>query len=350
MNLNDNIPYLNNNQTFETGFTFRNYEMPAGRPSAPTKICPDNDILSLDEIKEDRPRLITLGEEPAIKWLARRGLIRNTMQCPQCNIPCSLVNDNGIDGRKWKCRLCSRNRSVRIDSFFFRSHLSLSQLIVVLYCWAYDFPQTQALRECGIQDNGHTLPDWYNFCRDMCQKYLEENPSEIGGMDPNTGEPIDVEIDESMFFKRKYNVGNHLHGHWVFGGIERDSGKCFLVRVADRGRHTLEEAIRRFILPGSHIISDGWAAYAHVEEIDHGIYTHSTVIHDQNFVDPSDNRTHTQNIEGMWMHAKAKLRRQRGTSDSLFDSYLVEFMWRCHFREWDQFAAIIYCIRRYYCL
>ena len=42
----------------------------------------------------------------------------------------------------------------------------------------------------------------------------------------------------------------------MFGGIERDTGKCFLVEVPDRTRATLEPIVLQLILPGSHIISD----------------------------------------------------------------------------------------------
>ena len=46
-------------------------------------------------------------------------------------------------------------------------------------------------------------------------------------------------------------------GHWVFVGIERGSGKCFLVEVPDRRVVTLKDAIVQYILPGTHIVSDG---------------------------------------------------------------------------------------------
>ena len=58
------------------------------------------------------------------------------------------------------------------------------------------------------------------------------------------------------------------------------------------------------------------------------MYTHSTVVHQEHFVDPDDNEVHTQSVENMWMRAKRKIRRQFGTSDALFPSYLHEFIWR----------------------
>ena len=42
------------------------------------------------------------------------------------------------------------------------------------------------------------------------------------------GEGRIVEIDESKFGQRKYQRGCAVNGQWVFGGIERDSKRCFL--------------------------------------------------------------------------------------------------------------------------
>ena len=49
-----------------------------------------------------------------------------------------------------------------------------------------------------------------------------------------------VEIDESMFgHKRKYNRGRVSEGAWVFGMVERGSGRALTFRVPDRTRETL---------------------------------------------------------------------------------------------------------------
>ena len=34
-----------------------------------------------------------------------------------------------------------------------------------------------------------------------------------------------VEIDDSMFDRREYNRGHKVKGQWVFGGVDRESGK-----------------------------------------------------------------------------------------------------------------------------
>ncbi len=144
---------------------------------------------------------------------------------------------------------------------------------------------------------------------------------------PN-GDRIIVEIDESHFFKRKYNRGRMLGNHWVFGGIQRNSGECFLVEVPDRTRQTLETEIQQYIAPGTRIIHDGWASYAEIHNIPGQDYDHDTIIHDTNFVDPADPEIHTQNIENCWGRVKRTLRAQCGTSQAQFHSQLHEFMFR----------------------
>ena len=62
----------------------------------------------------------------------------------------------------------------------------------------------------------------FNFIREVCAEYFKQNPVVIDG--PG----IEVEIDESKFGRRKYNRGRWQEGHWVFGGIERTTGKSYL--------------------------------------------------------------------------------------------------------------------------
>ena len=66
-----------------------------------------------------------------------------------------------------------------------------------------------------------------------------------------SGPGVEVEIDESKFGKRKYNRGRVVDGHWVFGGIERGSGKCFLVEVEKRDAATLLPSISQHVRPGN---------------------------------------------------------------------------------------------------
>lgn len=269
-----------------------------------------------------------------LQWAARRKLIRNSVTCTTCNQPAALNRyTQGTDGYRWRCSAHNFTHSVRSGSFFANSRLPIRKIIRFMYLWCHDLPQDFIMFELDMgEDSRHTVVDWANFMRDVCQEHLIRNPQEIGGFN-DTGEPVIVEIDESLFFHRKYHRGAHHPGHWVFGGVERTTGRCFMMEVPDRRRETLEPIIERFILPGSHIISDGWPAYAHVENIRGGIYMHDVVVHERHFVDPDSPDVHTQNIENTWMRAKRKVKRQFGTSRNLFHTYIFEFLWRNKFRN-----------------
>ena len=55
------------------------------------------------------------------------------------------------------------------------------------------------------------------------------------GCSENTGGPNKtVEIDESNFGRLKYHRGHAVKGQWESGGVERESGKTYLVPVPDR--------------------------------------------------------------------------------------------------------------------
>ena len=324
----------------------------AGRPGGPQSIVPANQMLTPAQMAAESWRLVTLAAElntteSTLQWAARRRLVHNAVTCPRCARPATLVARADVtDGHHWRCARCRFTKSVRSGSFFERSHLSISSIVVIAYCWAVDMPQKLIAREADVQTKA-TIVDWCNFLREVAGDYIMRRPTEIGGFD-NNGWPVVVEVDESKYYHRKYHRGQWRKGHWVFGGFERGTGKSFLVEVPDRTRRTLYRIIREHILPGSHIVHDGWRAYDTIHRIRRGIYTHQKIVHQRHFVDPNDPEVHTQNIENLWMRAKRKLRRQFGTSEPLFPSYLHEFLFREMTRDREVFSAVLECIRHSY--
>jgi len=163
----------------------------------------------------------------------------------------------------------------------------------------------------------------------------------MGGMD-DQGHPIVVAIDESNSFHRKYHRGQWREGHWVFAGIESGTGKCFLIEVSDRTAATLQPLIQRYILQGSHIMSDGWPSYANIDQLTNwgmaSTCTLSLCIRD--ILSILLMLTYTL--------SKRKLRRQFGTSHALFPSYLHEFVFRSRFRGQDMFHIILKTIAENY--
>jgi transposase-like protein len=101
----------------------------------------------------------------------------------------------------------------------------------------------------------HTACDWFRCCREEVSRFVRSESEMIGGV----GKVI--EVDESKFGRRKYRRSRYVKGQWVFGGVERGSGRTFLETVNDRSAETLIELIKKWIRPGTTLVTDCWAAY-----------------------------------------------------------------------------------------
>lgn len=310
-----------------------------------TVIVDVSEILSAAQLREEHWTIVRLSKhlgdpESCLQWCARRKLLRNSVLCVLCNIPSSLHNCNSTsNGKVWRCKVCKGKVSVRDGSLFQGSHLTIMQILLIIYNWAKELPQTIAAEEA--ETTPATVVDWYNFCKNECANWLHRNPIQVGGFDED-GQPLIVEIDESKFFRKKYDGGFYSDGHRVFGGMERRSGKCFLIELNDHTDETLEGTILKHILPGTHIVSNGWRVYSGLENLENGVYMHSVVTHEKGFVNSDDGEVHTQNMLNLWSRIKRKLRIQCGTNRDLFPKYLQEFVWRSVFRqEKNIFSSIL---------
>ena len=99
-----------------------------------------------------------------------------------------------------------------------------------------------------------------------------------------------VELDESLFAKRKSNKGRILPPQWVVGGICRQTRQVFMECVDDRTAETLCNVIWNNIHEGTIVrllegVTDCWKGYR-TEELKLTKYEHLTVNHKYNFVNP----------------------------------------------------------------
>ena len=222
---------------------------------------------------------------------------------------------------------------LRVGSWLENTRLPLLTVIRFLYSWSQELSSIQwCARELQISA-GATIA-WNAALRDVCVASIERRSQQKIG-----GPGMIVEIDETMFSRRKNHAGRILPQQWVFGGVCRETKACFALRVPDRTATTLLQAIKDNIAEGSMIYSDCWRGYR-TQDLEAAGFSHLTVNHKYNFVDPRTG-THTQNIERLWGSAKWRNKRQRGTARSNLDSYLVEFLWRQSVRGSDVFATLL---------
>ena len=137
-----------------------------------------------------------------------------------------------------------------------------------------------------------------------------------------------VEVDESVFRKRKYNRGCSPYPVGC-RGFDRETKEGFLIPVPDRSAATMLPILYEWIEPGTTIYSDQWRAY---NQLSQNGFNHEIVNHSLYFRDP-ETGVHTNRIEGMWGNAKAKLQAMNGTSKNLLFDYLCEFMWAQRFKQ-----------------
>ena len=179
-----------------------------------------------------------------IQYLRNRHLLAVSMQCSDCHQDMNSITRNSVrDGECWSCSTCRKQRSIRNDSFFSQSRLTLQDLTAIIYFYALDFQIYHTLRLLPHLSKT-TVIDWYNFCRDICTERLKRSPIQLGG-DVHLDTEI-VELDESLFGKkRKYGRGRVTRQQWVFGLVERHTRKCVLYLVPDRKKTTLLPLIQK---------------------------------------------------------------------------------------------------------
>lgn len=229
-----------------------------------------------------------------------------------------------VDKYIWKCRRpCRKEVSIRKDSIFADTRVSSDVFFNFLIKWSGGDLQTNVSEDLRINKN--TVSMWEMRVCGVIQDYLVREGQMLGGVDLE-GKSIVVEIDESLFFRRKYNRGSFQEAQWVFGLIKRGSGKCALFPIANRNADLLISLICEMYRPGSTIISDSSAAYRSISS--HAEFTHLTVSQSINFINPENLIIHTQIIENILLHAKRSLRRDFGCRGAHLEGYLYEFIFK----------------------
>ena len=120
---------------------------------------------------------------------------------------------------RWRCNVrdCRQPKQLKSGTWLQGSHLGYQQVILFIYCWSREYTSIVFCQEELGMSSNHTIVDLNNYVREVCAQALLNDPPRIGG--PN----ITVEVDESLFVKRKANVGGIPEKQWVLGGVCRET-------------------------------------------------------------------------------------------------------------------------------
>lgn len=266
--------------------------------------------------------------EGLLKLLMAHGLLPMKKLCDKCGKECRVdmrrkafrCDKTFTHGKKGKKR-CTFLQSLYKGTWLEKSHVDFETNMFFVNLFVQDyFTYKVAQDELGL--TGKTICDWASFAREVMVAWSLAQKEKIGGVGQI------VEIDESKFGKRKYNVGRVIEGQWVFGAFCRNTRSCFMVPVENRNRDTLLAIIKDRILPGTTVISDCWKAYDCLESEG---FQHLTVNHSYNFVDP-ETAAHTNTIERQWREVKRRVP-MFGRRKHHFVGYLATAMFKMRFPE-----------------
>ena len=263
------------------------------------------------------------GDESTIVAKLRAiGLLRNNYFCTKCGCEMTERATEKRDRIMFVCRKrsCRTSKSIRAGSFFENAKLGLCDCMLFIHLWSKNYSEKLMLDDFSFSK--HTVVDWSRFCRELCVENYEIDDGVIGG--PGTI----VEIDETHIVRRKNNVGRSLSAGWLFGGIERRTDgqfRGFFKIVYNRSGPLLKHLIKQHVAAGTHIITDGWAGYTGLDRLG---YIHSIVIHDENFISPSDQDVNTQLIESNWGSLKRFIRAHGTNKGNFLVEYICEWIFR----------------------
>ena len=265
---------------------------------------------------------VTTSEDSARDFLISEGILRPNINCATCSCPmvrkpCSRTKS--MDLQHWTCSPCRRSVTIREGSVLKGKKISCADFISLLFWFSTPGLSGSTISEF-TQLGEDTVSIYRRIITDEATFWFIDNAKPIGGVGKH------VEIDEAKFRRMKHHRGRARAEEWVLGGVERESGRCFIVPCPNgkRTKAVLLPIIQRWVLPGTTIYTDGWKAYQSIPAITGG-YSHSWVNHTLYFKDPVTG-VHTNRQEGLWKHIRASVTGSRTLEDSF-----VEFMLRKEF-------------------
>lgn len=319
------------------------------------KIVDDEEIMNNQQItdmiiNEQYLDFALDNEHSSLCFLAKLEIISNFRLCPVANHGlsyCALRRcKRYVDGFKWVCpiKTCGKCFSVRQSSIMEGCKLPTRTIIKLIYKYVQGVAFVDAAYELGM--SRQTSSKYAALVREVIGEHIAETSGRIGGFNDDGSEKI-IEMDESMFFKRKYNRGRITNGTWYIGGIVRGSRECFMFPVSNRNTETITEIILDNVRPGTRIITDKWAAYKKALDT-MTQYSHDRINHSLHFVDPERPEIHTQNIEGLWSRSKYFLRKRNGLHQEQHSEMLIQFLWEYRIEKRKRFNSLLSLLKYYY--
>jgi len=204
--------------------------------------------------------------------------------------------------KRWKCKECTKQFTVKLGTIFEESPIPLSKWLVALWMLVNcrnGVSSYELARDLGVSQKA----GWF-----MLQRLRLALQS--GHMMKLGGGSAPVEVDETFiggkarFMHKARRIRMKVREHnWsktvVMGMLER-GGKVKTAVIAERKKPIVEQIVRENIIPGSEVYTDEFPGYYKLSDE----YAHKVINHLEHYV---DGKVHTQGIENFWSCLKRGL-------------------------------------------
>jgi transposase-like protein len=276
----------------------------------------------VDAVKYFSDEQVCIDEVAAMRWPD------GEIFCPACG---EVGNTLWLANQKrWKCRGCKKQFSVKVGTIFHDSPLGLDKWMVAMWMLANcrnGVSSCELARTVGITQKSA----WHMLHR-IREVMTDKTSTKLGGNGP-------VEIDETFVGGKVTNMHKsrrvrHLsyqggNGKAIVLGMLERGGKVRASVIADRKKHHMAPVMKENVEAGSYIITDEHANYPFIAADNK--YMHDVINHIEGYV---RDHVHTNGIENFWSCLKRGL---HGTYISVepfhLDAYVAEQAFRFNLRH-----------------
>ena len=212
------------------------------------------------------------------------------------------------DGICFKCLNCNVLISIKHNTIWEHKQLSVLQCLRIFVAFQSGSSIADVARQWEIGED--TVSNLYFLFKTKVHEYISNPYIMKMTIFIKTNEFQIYEIDESILLNVKKDQ-DIIETQWIFGILERETGKCFLKRIHDRSAAVLIPLVMEHVPPGSIVITDSLTSYNQLSEY----YFYYTVNHSKNDYQHTDwlpGHEHrflvtTNSIERIWHGLKGRL-------------------------------------------
>ena len=251
------------------------------------------------------------NSEIMISWLQQHSLIRSSYWCTTCDKDCILgkriKRREGVSFRCFSNNNCEI--SVRKSSFFEQFRLSIADVFIFLINYLDGVSLYRSAQRSGNSAT-NTITRWGHVVRQVMMNRVHKE---------YFAQPFKfkykTQLDECCLSRRIKAHRGEVRGPvvWVWGCCCIETGRILILPVINRSADKLIPIIEKYIEKNTKVLTDGWAAYATLNQIG---YQHYAVNHSSQFqVQYYSKETKqlevvdTNSIEGFWAHMRGFFRR-----------------------------------------